>query len=167
MISDKKRRLSIAQIEIPNNLHYIYANITSENFVQTLASHKNFSSEKITFCCMQGVVHHLKKAGFTGVLRTLYGVLPKGSGIVFDYPTPQNKSSKQFSLAKEAGEKMQCEYSYSEIENTLSNCGFEIYEHIGSDEIESKYFADFNKSNPKNKLYPPQNAALCLCVKYK
>lgn len=169
---DKRNRLKNSGISIPDNLCYINADFTNQLWQDELQNNSKFDSKKITFCSLLGVTYYISKDDFKNLISSLSGMLTEGSSLVFDYPddlsdTTQSDSraKKQTMLAKQANEKMCARYSYNELEKTLAEYGFLIYEHLTPSEITEQYFADYNKANPQHIITAFDNVNYCLAVK--
>lgn len=168
----KMEKIKQLNWEMPNNLHFISADFTNENWDQTLANCSNFNFSKITYCTLLGLVYYLAIDDFKKLITKLYNILPEGSSIVFDYPdqnTFTEKASsrvqKQVAMANYSGEKMLGAYSYEEMENILSHCGFLIYEHLTPEDINKRYFEKYNNLNKQKQIFPFENVNYCLAVK--
>lgn len=123
----KTKKIKQLNWETPNNLNFISADFTNENWEEALGNCSNFSSSKITYCTLLGLVYYLTVDDFKKLINKLFSLLPDGSSIVFDYPdqdTFTEKASsrvqKQVAMANFSGEKMLAAYSYKEMENISS-----------------------------------------------
>lgn len=170
--SDKRQRISNANIAIPHNVHYIEADFTKEAWQKMLMNHKIFDSSKISCCTILGVAYYLSKQTFEDLISVISNLLPKGSTIIFDYPDENSyterageRAKKQSILAGGANEKMLASYSYFDIEQLLSSYGFLIYEHLNPKEMTEQYFNDYNMANPLNTMSGFDNVNYCLAVR--
>ena len=170
---DKQERLKNAGLVIPDNVHYVEADFTKETWQKAVQTHSSFDNDKISCCSILGVVYYLSKDTFETVISSISNIVAKGSSIVFDYPDENSyterageRAKKQFMLAGAANEKMLASYSYSDVEQLLSEYGFLIYEHLNPQEITEQYFALYNKVNPTNKMSAFDNTNYCLAVKH-
>lgn len=164
---DKQKRLLATDITVPDNVHFVSADFTKDNFIEELVHCKAFSQEKRSFCSMLGLIYYLSKEEFENFLSKVSSVLPINSSIVFDYPNEFyfDKQSKHSSLAKAANETMKNCYSYHDMEVLLEKHGFLIFEHLNPEEMTEQYFAEYNKANPKHPMEAQKNVNYCLCVK--
>ncbi len=169
---DKEIRLEKAKLDIPQNVHFIHADITKELWQEALIDCGAFEKSKISFCSVLGVVYYLSKQELEKLVSTLSFILPKGSSIVFDYPEESRNTniaderwSKQILLAEAAKEKMLASYSYKEIETILSRHGFLIYEHLTSQQMTEQYFKCYNQGNPAHPMSAFEHVNYCLAVK--
>ena len=101
------------------------------------------------------------------MIKYISNIVCDGSSIVFDYPTYEDSKETKMNeqLANAALEEMKSKYSYQEIENTLSENGFLIYEHLNDKEMTDTYFNDYNTLHPNNKIIAPKGVCYCLAVK--
>lgn len=170
--SDKQKRVQSMVAEKPANLHYISADFTENNWESNLIACSDFTESKISFCSLLGISYYLSKQTFAKIINTISTILPKGSGIVFDYPdedtyTPKagERAQKQAAMAAMAKEKMLASYSYLELEKLLDDNNFLIYEHLTPNEITEQYFKKYNQSNPEHPITAFDNVNYCLAVK--
>lgn len=170
-INDKQKRLCCAEIETPDNVHYIAADLAKDSLSYALEQNKGFEKSRLSFCSMLGLTYYLSENDFSHLLAQLSSVLSGGSSLVFDYPTvgkaetAAERTKKQEQLAKGANEEMLACYTYGEIESILSEHGFLIYEHITPQEIEEQYFMKYNISNRRHRMHAFENVSFCLAVK--
>lgn len=169
--ADKQNRLCNAQISIPENVQCIPTDFTKEDWVCQLSNSACFRKERLTFCSLLGLVYYLPRQSFRSLLSALRLLLPEGSTLVFDYPdqdfcTPLagERAKKQSSLAGAANESMLAGYSYGELEQLLSACGFLIYEHLTPEEMTRQYFSSYNEANPLHPMAAFDNTNYCLAV---
>lgn len=169
---DKKSRLDAAKITIPENVHYIAADFTAKQWWKALTQEAAFSSDRMSFCSILGVVYYLSKQVFEELLSALGSLLSKGSSIIFDYPDENSytnkageRAKKQAMLAGAANEKMLASYSYAEIEKVLAEYGFLVYEHLTPIEMTEQYFKDYNYANPSHLMAAFDNVNYCLAVR--
>lgn len=164
MSADKRRRLECAELPIPDNVHLLSADLSDSDWTAALTGHPAFDRRRITLCSALGLVYYLPKSAFAQLLSALAGILPQGSGIVFDYPD-RGRDGVQTALAGGAGEPMQASYSYPELEALLAEHGFLIYEHLTPQEITAQYFADYNRANPEHPMSAQSGVNYCLAVR--
>ena len=170
--ADKKTRLEGANIPIPGNVHYVAADFTQAQWQTALTGNAVFDSSVISFCSLLGLVYYLPKSTWHTMLAKLGGLLPKGSALVFDYPDENSytenageRAKKQAMLAGAAKETMLASYAYAEMEATLAEHGFLIYEHLTPEEMTAQYFAAYNQANPGQPMTAFDNVNYCLAVK--
>ncbi|WP_053956315.1 class I SAM-dependent methyltransferase [Inediibacterium massiliense] len=170
--NDKQVHLKNANITIPNNVHFIEADFTNEQWQTALTQNTSFNGNKISFCSILGVAYYLSRQTFSELITVLSLILPKGSSIVFDYPDENTytekageRAKKQALLAGAANEKMLGSYSYKDMEKILSEHGFLIYEHLTPMEMTQQYFETYNQANPTHYMTAFDNVNYCLAVR--
>lgn len=165
---DKQLRVKKAKLGEVNNLTRINVDFTKVDWGLTLAEHVNFSSTEISFCSLLGISYYLEFSDFERMISTISQLTSDGTTIVFDYPeenNPTDQSIKQNLLAKEVGEKMIGNYTYSTIEKMLERNGFSIYEHLDPDQITHQIFNYYNFAHPDSPITAFHNVNYCLAVK--
>ncbi len=169
---DKKQRLEKSNIKIPNNTHYIEADFTQNNWFLSLTTNNFFDKSKISFCSLLGLSYYLSVDSFKNMLSSINSIISKKSLIIFDYPDENSytehageRAKKQSMLAKGADESMLASYSFKDMTNILSECGFSIYKHLTPTEITDKYFSEYNKHNPLHPMSAFDNVNYCAAIK--
>ena len=172
MTADKLERLSRAGIRIPENTHFVSADLRKADWREKLCGCPGFSGKKRSFCSLLGISYYLSADAFRDLLRGISDILPDGSAIAFDYPdflyhSPRagERTGKQAMLAKGAGEAMTVGYSYAVLEAILSQCGFLVYEHLEPEEITGRFFLAHNEAEPKHSMTAFDHVNYCLAVK--
>ena len=170
--SDKQKRIQSVVEQKPANLHYISADFTENNWESNLIACSEFAQDKISFCSLLGISYYLPKQTFAETINTISSIVPKGSGIIFDYPDENTytqkageRAKKQAAMAGAANEKMLASYSYLELEKLLADSNFFIYEHLMPNEITEQYFKKYNQSNPEHPMTAFDNVHYCLAEK--
>ncbi|MBM7600267.1 methyltransferase (TIGR00027 family) [Virgibacillus halotolerans] len=146
----KKERLTNAQLEIPDNLHFVPMDFTKAFSYQKLMN-KGFENKR-TFFSLLGVSYYLTKEENTRLMENLFADVPTGSSIVFDYADERlfdvngksNRVANTVKMAAASGEPMKSCFSYNEVEKMLDACGLFIYEHLSPSDIDKTYFANRN-----------------------
>lgn len=169
---DKQERIQSVAAEKPVNLHYVSINFTEPNWEDSLTACSEFARNKLSFCSLLGISYYLSKQTFIETINTISSLVPKGSSIVFDYPDEYTyteyageRAKKQVMMANTTSEEMLASYSYSELEQLLSDCGFLIYEHLTPNEITEQYFKQYNQANPEHTITAFDNVNYCLAVR--
>lgn len=146
----KKERIKEAELEIPNNLHFISMDFT-KGFSSEQLRNEGFENKK-TFFSLLGVTYYLTKEELSSLIERLFEMVPEGSSIVFDYPDENLFTEKGFSnrvenmvkMAAVGGETMKSCFSYTEMEALLEKAGLLIYEHLSPEDINTLYFEGRN-----------------------
>ncbi|WMI80991.1 class I SAM-dependent methyltransferase [Anaerotignum sp. MB30-C6] len=165
---DKQERLERGEVEIPDNIRYIHVDFQQKDWISPLRENNYFDKNKISFCSMLGLLYYLPREDFETMLVSLGDLLPKGSSLVFDYPSKDEESTQTNQLqqlAQGAKEPMLANYSYGEMEQILCDCGFLIYEHLAPQEITVQFFSEYNTHNPNHKMKAADNVNYCLAIK--
>ena len=156
----------------PDNLTYISIDLTRESLSEKLRSCNIYHEKELSFCSLLGISYYLSKSDFGALIQSAADSVSGGSTIVFDYPdeyayTEQagDRAKKQAMMAGGAGETMLASYSYKEMEQLLADCGFLIYEHLTPAEMTERFFAGYNKANPRHPMTAFDNTNYCLAVK--
>jgi methyltransferase (TIGR00027 family) len=141
----KKQRLQEIGWELPDNLHFLPIDFTQQNLSDVLTN-SQFNPMQRSFFNWLGVTYYLDKEAIERTLQEIAAISPQGSSILFDFPneqlftTPVKRVQSMVGMAKATGEPMKSCFSYPELESILEKCGFLIYEHLPTDEIQSRYF---------------------------
>ncbi len=160
----KKQRVEDAGWTVPKNLHYVSMDFTTDNLAIELEK-AGFDNRKLTFFSWLGVTYYLTKDQISTMLETISSLTPQGSTIVFDYADENLFSSdvkrvqNMIAMANTSGEPMKSSFSYSELEKSLEDAGWLIYEHLTSNEIQERFF-----SNRKDYLHSFEHINYALAV---
>lgn len=172
MSAEKQHRLHAADLEIPENVHFIRADLTDRVWQRNLLEHPAFDPAKISVCSLLGLTYYLPKPAWRDLLSAIADMVPHGSSLLFDYPEatdaamPSNSGMRQQAqLANGAGEPMCAAYSYQEMEALLAACGFLVYEHLTPPEITTQYFSAYNLEHPAQPITAMDHVNYCLAVR--
>ncbi|MED0993981.1 class I SAM-dependent methyltransferase [Bacillus mobilis] len=146
----KKERIKEAELEIPNNLHFVSMDFT-KGFSYEQLRNEGFENKK-TFFSLLGVTYYLTKEELSSLIECLFELVPAGSSIVFDYPDENlftekglsNRVENMVKMAAVGGEPMKSCFSYTEMEALLEKAGLLIYEHLSPEDIHALYFEGRN-----------------------
>ncbi|MDA2735334.1 class I SAM-dependent methyltransferase [Bacillus cereus group sp. Bc015] len=146
----KKERIKEAELEAPNNLHFISMDFT-KGFSYEQLRNEGFENKK-TFFSLLGVTYYLTKEELSSLIECLFAMVPEGSSIVFDYPDENlftekglsNRVENMVKMATIGGEPMKSCFSYTEMEALLEKAGLLIYEHLSPEDINTLYFEGRN-----------------------
>lgn len=146
----KKQRVKEAELEVPNNLHFVSMDFTKGFSKQELVN-EGFENKK-TFFSLLGVTYYLTKGELSSLIDCLFAMVPAGSSIVFDYPDENlftekglsNRVENMVKMAEVGGEPMKSCFSYGEMEALLEKSGLLIYEHVSPADIHKMYFEGRN-----------------------
>ncbi|PDZ17731.1 SAM-dependent methyltransferase [Bacillus anthracis] len=146
----KKERIKEAELEIPNNLHFVSMDFT-KGFSYEQLRNEGFENKK-TFFSLLGVTYYLTKEELSSLIVRLFAMVPEGSSIIFDYPDENlftekglsNRVENMVKMATVGGEPMKSCFSYIEMEALLEKAGLLIYEHLTPEDIHTLYFEGRN-----------------------
>ncbi|MFJ8455239.1 class I SAM-dependent methyltransferase [Bacillus paramycoides] len=146
----KKQRVKEAELEVPNNLHFVSMDFTKGCSKQELVN-EGFENKK-TFFSLLGVTYYLTKEELSSLIDCLFAMVPAGSSIVFDYPDENlftekglsNRVENMVKMAEVGGEPMKSCFPYGEMEALLEKSGLLIYEHLSPEDINKLYFEGRN-----------------------
>jgi methyltransferase (TIGR00027 family) len=146
-------------------LHFIPVDFSREYLSKNILK-TSFDPNKKTLYSWVGVTYYLTRAEITNVLQDISSISCKGSIIIFDYAdkfsnsdeTPA-QSRKIIGLFNRNGESIKTGYDYCELFDEMRKLGFEIHEHISTDDIEELYY-----SNRTDNLHALENINYVLAV---
>lgn len=147
----KLKRIKMAGLEIPKNLHFISVDFSKNNFIEAIKK-STFDIKKLTFYSWLGVTYYLTRDEIVNTLSNISSISSKGSTIVFDYPDcnifDAGKTTRRVQnmvhAAIQSGEPMKSCYSYRELISDLEKTEFQLYEHLTPLELEEQYFKGRN-----------------------
>ena len=143
----KRQKVKRAGWDIPDNLHYVSTDFAKDSLSGELKK-AGLDTGKITFFSLLGVMYYLSKEDNANLLKTISSFTTEGSSILFDYADEQFLTSKirrvqnQIAMASAAGEPMKAGYTDTEMEKTLAEHGFLIYEYLTTSDIEKRFFSN-------------------------
>ena len=113
-------------------------------------SKSNFNSSLKTFVSCLGLFYYLTKDEIENLLKNLSLCLSDGGTLVFDFPDSHLFSSvservkNMLKMTDKSGNKIRTCFSYNEIESILEKYGFHIYEFLNYNDIQERYFKNFD-----------------------
>jgi methyltransferase (TIGR00027 family) len=142
----KRELLETGNLPTPANLTYVPVDFERESLPQQLHS-AGFDPQAPAFFAWLGVVPYLNLEAFRSTLNFI-AAQPPGSGVVLDYGQPRSALPFREKLAHDslaarvqlAGEPFQLFFTPPEIAAELT--AFRRREDLGSDEINTRYFAN-------------------------
>ncbi len=143
----KKQKVEQAGWDIPDNLHYVPIDFSKDSLPEELKK-SGFDSNLITFFSWLGVTYYLSKEDNVNMIKAISSISVDGSSLLFDYADDEflfsdvKRVQNQIAMAKAAGEPMQSGYDYTELEKTLADDDFLLYEHLTTSDIEKNFFAN-------------------------
>lgn len=145
VIADKLRRIKRAGLKIPQNAHYISADLSREN-IGTVLDKNGFDRRKKTLFSCLGLLYYLTNDEISALFENIAAVASNGSAVVFDFPDSHLFSSniprvkEMLKMAEMSGEPMRSCFGYGELEKMLEEHGFLLYEFLNRDEIQHRFF---------------------------
>ncbi len=138
-------------LDIPHNLIFVPVDFEKESFSSKLEE-EGFGSHTKSLFILEGVLMYLQPESATKTLRAIHTLSGTGSEIVFDYVCSSVLLSKRLcgeekeivKTVSKAGEQWHFGIGQGELENFLSNSGFELVEHLDSHQLEHLYFKNSN-----------------------
>jgi len=143
----KLNRLKELGWEIPAQLHFIPVDLTKETLANALRQ-SPYDPRKPSFFSWLGVTIYLTRAKVFTTLRTIAGIAPAGSSIIFDYLDTDafipGKASKQVQLMREivrrTGEPLKAGFDPVTLATDLADTGLLLHENLSPSDIEERYF---------------------------
>lgn len=143
----KRGRLSEAGIEIPEGMTFAAVNFETHSLDAGLQE-AGFSRRAPAFFSWLGVTPYLTRPAFDSTIRFIAS-LPSASGVVFDFAVERSllKPRQQLALdalaerVARAGEPFRLFFNPAALARDLTQLGFGEIEDLGSEEINSRYFA--------------------------
>ena len=142
---EKLRRISRVGWEIPETLHFVQVDFTKDNLADRLLK-SGYKKEEKTFFSWLGVSYYLTKGQIENMLKAIHTFASEGSTLLFDYAaedlftSPVKRVQNMIAMAAAGGEPMKTCFSYLELERMLEKYRFLIYEHLGTKEIQDRFF---------------------------
>ncbi len=143
----KQQRIGMAGWEIPAQLHFAPIDFTRESLADALPR-SGYDPRKASFFSWQGVTYYLDRAVVFDTLRTIAGIAPQGSTVVFDYMDADafipEKAAKRMQLMQRiagmVGEPMKSGFDPQALAGNMEALGFRLAENLAPEEIERRYF---------------------------
>lgn len=159
----KRQRLTELGWEIPQHLYFVPADFTRQNIDKELKD-SSYDPKALSFFNWLGVTYYLPRETVLDTLRTVAGIAPKGSTVIFDYlDTDVYDPAKvaprgQWLLFSLVGAKGKCAFDPSMLSRDLAAIGLRLKENISPADIEKLYF----RGHPGN--YHAQEHAHFACA---
>ena len=107
-----------------------------------------FDPRKKTFFSWLGVSMYLCRDDIEKMLDCIASLSADGSDLVFDYAdaglflSEVKRVRNMLAMAKAGGEEMKSGFDQMSLELMLADHGFLVYEHLGSHDIQKRYFSE-------------------------
>lgn len=143
----KLKRLSELKWEIPNQLHFVKADLTKDKLADIL-NRTSFDTSTLSFFNWQGVTYYLTHDEVLSTLGNIANISPAGSLIVFDYLHIDALSSDKAAPriqgmiygAKQMNEPIKSGFEPSTFEKELNKIGLRFREDLSPSEIQKRFF---------------------------
>ncbi len=141
----KRQRIAELGWEIPKQLYFIPVDFTRQRLDEALKNSR-YDPKALGFFNWLGVTYYLPRETVFDTLRTLAGIAPKGSTVIFDYlDTDVFDHAKaapraQLFLMSAVGEKMKTGFDPSTLSHDLAALGLSLTENLSPSDIEERYF---------------------------
>ncbi len=159
----KRQRLSELGWEPPGQLYFVPVDFTRQRLDEELKN-SPYDPKALSFFNWLGVTYYLPRETVLDTLRTVAGIAPKGSTIIFDYLDtdvydPAKAAPRgQWLLFSLVGAKGKCAFEPSKLSGELAALGLRLKENLSPSEIEKLYF----RGHPGN--YHAQEHAHFACA---
>ena len=143
----KKSRIEHARWQIPDGLHFVPVDFTKDDLRDSLLKN-GFDPRKKTFFSWLGVSMYLCRDDIEKMLDCIASLSAEGSDLVFDYAdagfflSEVKRVRNMLAMAKAGGEEMKSGFDQMSLELMLADHGFLVYEHLGSHDIQKRYFSE-------------------------
>lgn len=145
--TDKKERIKMAALEIPDNLCYVPVDFSTDNLNEKLLM-AGYNPSKKTFFSWLGVSYYLSLEQIEKMLDSVADLSAEGSSLVFDYAGENlfrsdiKRVQNMIAMAAAGGEPMKTCFSYEQLEKLLEKHQFLIYELLTTEDIQENYFKE-------------------------
>lgn len=146
-LKDKLMRIKRAGLEIPDNVHYISADLSKDNLRDVLKKNGFDVNKKTLFSCL-GLLYYFTEKDILKLFESIAEFGTDGNTVIFDFADGHLFSSgvprvkNMIAMAEKSGEPMKSCFGYGELEKMLEGFGFMIYEFLNCEEIQSRFFDD-------------------------
>jgi len=142
----KRQRLTELGWEIPKQLYFVPVDFTHQRLDEALKN-SSYDPKALGFFNWLGVTYYLPRETVLDTLRTVAGIAPKGSTVIFDYldtdafdPAKVAPREQWFLWSHKAGEKMKSGFDPSTLSHDLDALGLRLKENLSPSNIEKLYF---------------------------
>jgi len=144
----KRQRLTELGWDIPKQLHFVPVDFTRQRLDEELKN-SSYDPKALGFFNWLGVTYYLPRETVFDTLRTIAGIAPKGSIVIFDYlnidvfdKAKLSPRGQWFLWSHVAGEKMQSGFDPSTLSKDLAALGLRLKENLSPSDIEALYFQE-------------------------
>ncbi|MGN0761401.1 MAG: SAM-dependent methyltransferase [Christensenellales bacterium] len=147
IIADKIRRIQQAGLNTHDNVHYVAADLSTDN-LEKMLTEQGFDKTKKTFFSCLGLLYYLSKEEIEKLVAKIATVAAEGSSLLFDFADNHffccetDRVKELIKMASASGEAMKSCFGYCELEKLLQRYNFYIYEFLSDKDMQDRYFAD-------------------------
>lgn len=147
----KLKRLTELGWKRPEKLHFIQADLTVDRLADILKD-LNYDPAHPSFFSWLGLSYYLPREVVFDMLKAITDIAVPGSQIVFDFLDSEafipGKAAERVNallmMAQGVGESMNMGFDPNSIAEEFSEIGLKIEEHLGSHEVQQRYFLNRN-----------------------
>ena len=130
-------------------LHWVPVDFAKQDLAAAFRN-SPFDPHKPTFFSWLGVTYYLTREQVSETLRTLAGLAPSGSAIVFDYLEADaliagragRDVQRLMEMVRNSGEPMKMGFEPSALPADLAQLGWKLIEDLSPSAIQNRYFSD-------------------------
>ena len=140
----KLERIGACGITLPDNVHFIAADLSKESVAAALAR-SPFETNRLSFFSWLGVTMYLTREANLATLRSIASCSPAGSEVVFTYLDErvfqeQSESFRELEQRVAAvGEPFLSGFDPGELGSNLAACGLDLAEDLNGRESAARY----------------------------
>lgn len=140
----KLERIQACGIALPDTVHFIAADLSTDNVAAALARSK-FESDRLTFFSWLGVTMYLTREANLATLKSIASCSPTGSEVVFTYLDERlfQARSEAFRALQQrvaaVGEPFLSGFNPGDLATNLAACGLDLIEDLSGAEAAARY----------------------------
>lgn len=164
VIKDKIERMKRSGID-NRNVNYIGVDF-NKDWIYKLFDY-GFDMNIKTHVSLLGISYYLDRDVFKNTIKEISDIIPVGSSILFDYPNVDvtDKEIVNRDLARKAKCDMKSVYNGDDIIDICNISNTDIYVYMNYDDINNRYFYNYNTINVNNRIMAPRGVSYVMLVK--
>lgn len=143
----KRRRLAELGWKQPAQLHFVPVDFEQESLVEAL-TRSSYDPQALGFFSWLGVTYYLTRDAVFSTLRSIAGLSPAGSAVVFDYLDTEafvpERAAKRVQVMLEAFRQQSMPlitgFDPSTLAVDLESLGWRLHENLSPTDIQERYF---------------------------
>jgi methyltransferase (TIGR00027 family) len=143
----KRERIAGPGWKVPAQLHFVPVDFTREDLTAAL-QHSSYDPRQVSFFSWLGVSYYLPRDAVFTTLRTIAGIAPPGSTIIFDYMDADSfiparaakRTQLMHDIARQVGEPMKTGFDPLTLAGEMGGLGLALQENLSPADIEVRYF---------------------------